>query len=463
MILAGYNVDFELIKELQGESGAFTPEVISASYARISRDPRDISELRKEARLQVRKARRSNETIVFGLGHSSVAEHAVFNFDIMGLSRLAVEELEGFRLASYTEKSQRYIKIGKDFVVPDEIAGTSCERDYLDLINDLADEYNRVYGKLVEEGEDEEVAKEDARYLLPLATESQLGMTVNARELEYMISRMASHELAEIRELSRKLADIAGEIAPSLVKYREPADYFRNMYRHPLKNINDAVEKIAQSEEEVRLVSITPEGDDTIAAAIIFSSGNEPFSSVRERVRSMKSEDKKRIIMATLKDIRAYDSVWREFEQVHALFELKVSASCFAQLKRHRMATLTAQHYDYGLGIKIPPSVERSGCADIFISSADRAAEIYKMISNSSAQAASYSLLNGHRRRVLFGADLREIYNFSRLRSDTHAQWEIRSLSERICEIVTDEMPLAAMLLGGKDSFDKLKNDVGAE
>jgi thymidylate synthase ThyX len=41
-----------------------------------------------------------------------------------------------------------------------------------------------------------------------------------------------------------------------------------------------------------------------------------------------------------------YDFPLREFEYPDLTFELVVSASCYAQLKRHRMATMTAQPYD---------------------------------------------------------------------------------------------------------------------
>ncbi len=104
VILAGFNIDTNLIEKLSDETIA-TPETISAAYARISRDPRDVPELRAEAREQVEKARRSNQAIVFGMSHHSVAEHAYFNFDILQISRLALEELEARRIgAAYTEK-----------------------------------------------------------------------------------------------------------------------------------------------------------------------------------------------------------------------------------------------------------------------------------------------------------------------------------------------------------------------
>ncbi|MBU0671896.1 MAG: FAD-dependent thymidylate synthase, partial [Candidatus Margulisbacteria bacterium] len=97
VILAGYNVDTEVLEDLKKTSRPrqdVTPETLSASYARISRDPRPINELRRIAREEVTKARQSNSTIIFKMGHHSIAEHAVFNFDILGVSRLALEEIE---------------------------------------------------------------------------------------------------------------------------------------------------------------------------------------------------------------------------------------------------------------------------------------------------------------------------------------------------------------------------------
>ena len=129
VILAGYNVDTDVLEDLKKTSHPrqdVTPETISASYARISRDPRPVDELRKVAREEVEKARKSNSTIIFKMGHHSIAEHAVFNFDILGVSRLALEEIEKFRLCAYTEKSQRYQKLTDDFVIPDEVRDEVC-------------------------------------------------------------------------------------------------------------------------------------------------------------------------------------------------------------------------------------------------------------------------------------------------------------------------------------------------
>ena len=128
--LAGFNMDADILRQLgPGRCPHFTPETLSAAYARISRSPLPIDQLRKKACQDVEKARKSNQKIIFEMGHHSVAEHAVFNFDIMGVSRLALEEIERFRLASYTEKSQRYVTLEGDLVLPRELRAPGDKKD----------------------------------------------------------------------------------------------------------------------------------------------------------------------------------------------------------------------------------------------------------------------------------------------------------------------------------------------
>ena len=91
VLLAGYNLDSDVIQEFAAEHPErqdLTPETVAAAYARISRNPRPVNELRSIARGEVEKARASNRNIVFEMGHSSIAEHAVFNLDILKVSRL---------------------------------------------------------------------------------------------------------------------------------------------------------------------------------------------------------------------------------------------------------------------------------------------------------------------------------------------------------------------------------------
>jgi len=459
--LAGFNVEAEILGEARKRFGeAVTPEVISASYARISRDPRSVRALRDEARGAVEKARASNERIVFGLGHSSVAEHAVLNLDITGISRLAVEEIEHFRLASYTEKSQRYIRLGRDIIVPAEMKGSRLEKEFRSLARGFHKVYEDAFGMIAASGEEIGAAKEDARYLMPLATATQLGMTVNAREIEYMIRRLAAHPLEELRAFSRRSFKVSKGLIPSLVRYPEPGPHdlgAPEAKREVCAMVGGRGGRKGSREGRVLLVDATADADVRLAACIIFSSCRIPMAEAAAAASRLGVRKREAIVAATMRSMEAHDTVWREFENIHFTFELVVSASCYAQLKRHRIATLVVQPYDPGLGISIPHTFERAKSVRLIRDAAERSERFYRSCAGDLGQAAEYILLNGHRRRVLLAMNLRELYHFSRLRSDTSAQWEIREVSDEMCRLAAEKAPSGASLLGGKDGFPERK------
>ena len=455
--LGGYNVDTRTIEELsRGFGQEVTPEVLSASYARISRDPRDVTVLREEARREVDRARRSNRAIVFGLGHSSVAEHAVFNFDIMDVSRLAVEAVEHFRLASFTEKSQRYIRLGKDFVRPREITESGFGKDFERLVSRLSDAYLELFEAIRSTGADEGTAQEDARYLMPLATAAQFGMTVNARELEYVIGKLAAHPLEELREISKRLSKASRKVAPSLVRYPEPTRHTvaATSVRRRMASLCDRTAPTEQS--PVALLEATPDADTRLAASLIFGAGAACYDDALEMAKRLGRRERARLITRSLEQMEPWDGVWREFENIVFIFEVVVSASCYAQLKRHRMTTQIVQRYDPRLGISIPQTVRDAGSVGRMREAASSAQKLYRSMRRDAGPAAEYALTNAHRRRVLLQIDLRELYHFSRLRSDAHAQWEIRRVSELMCAQARRVSPAGSALLGGKDEFPLL-------
>ena len=486
VVLAGYNVDREVIDDLKRRSSQrddVTPETLSAAYARISRDPRPADELRAVARREVERARRSNRTIIFKMGHHSVAEHAVFNFDIIGVSRLALEEIERFRLCSYTEKSQRYILLGDDFVIPEEIRRARLQQIFLKTIRAQNKLYHKLYAKLKphlfnkyrELGRDpgnlsvlEGWAKEDARYVVSLATEGQVGLTLNARNLELFIRRLAAKRLAELRELNRRIYELAREVAPSIILFTEATEYDSATYRGLEEEVRVRLEEpgkrsgrkkpaVRGGEETVSLVDSTPDGDDRILAALLHTTSSAAYDLCLRKVRWMTPAEKKGLIKAAFRRQEFYDFPLREFEYADLTFSMAVSASCFAQLKRHRMASLTCQRYDPSLGVTVPPAVEEVGAGPEFRRMIGGTEETYAVLEKKiGAEAAAYVLTNAHRRRVLFKVNVRELYHISRLREDPTAQWEIRHAAGIMSGLARKEMPLSCLLLGGKEAYPSL-------
>ncbi|PKN71183.1 MAG: thymidylate synthase (FAD) [Deltaproteobacteria bacterium HGW-Deltaproteobacteria-12] len=476
ILLAGYNLDYDLIKELKDKSNTaqdLTPETISAAYARISRSPKPVDELRALARSEVEKARKSNRNIVFDMGHSSVAEHAVFNIDVIGASRLLIEEIEKFRLCSYTEKSQRYVLFNKDFVVPEEIKKAGLSELFAAAIGRQNDYYRELYAKLrpyvfaenkalaanpANNSLLEGWAKEDARYTIALATETQLGMTINARNLELMLRRLAGMPLAEAREYSGKLYAATKDIAPSLIRYTEATEYDRltrvGLQRHAAVLAGkypqeDGIKK----NPAVQLSFATPEADNKAAAALLFASSGLAYGQCLVLAAGLASSEKKALFKTAFEHGKAHDAALRELENVDLQFELILSASCFAQLKRHRMATIVSQDYDPGLGVTIPPAICAIGQEKQFREIMRRTQDAYEQIRKKAPLAAPYVLTNAHRKRVLMKFNARELYHLARLRADGHAQWDIRRLSEEMLKKAKIVMPLTLLLACGKDSF----------
>ncbi len=477
--LAGYNVDTSVLNELKEKDKNredVTPEVLSAAYARISRDPRNITEIRADARQEVEKNRKSNSTIIFKMGHHSVAEHAVFNFDIIGASRFIMEEIEKFRLCSYTEKSQRYITLDKDYVIPKEIRGTNLESRFIQMINKQNEAYFTLYEKLkihvfkkyAELADDkknhnllEGWAKEDARYITSLATESQLGLTINARNLELMLRRFASHPLEEVTTLGKMIYNEVVQIAPSIIIFNQAND--RDIKSYPDLKISTAAllrsktisEEFIQSKSDVLLVESTCDGDNLIATALLHTSSQLPYGECKKIIEQCANAEKQNIFNTAFSNMQFYDSMLREFEFVNFTYNIILSSACFGQLKRHRMSSLTTQEYDPLLGNTIPDAIKEIGMEDFFKDIVNETNAVYADIKKQLPLAAPYILTNSHRKRVLIQVNARELYHIARLREDAHAQWDIRNISQKMSAEAKKIMPLTFSLICGKDKYNE--------
>jgi len=413
VILAGFNTD--------RENPASTPETLSAAYARISRDPSPVNELRAMSAREVETARESNRRIVFDYGHGSVAEHAVFNLDVLGVSRLAVEALQSFRLASFTEKSQRYIRIGEDWHLPSGIVDReSCTS----VVSELFDSYDKLLKDLARAGFERGTAREDARYLLPLAATSQMGMTVNARELEHMIRRLRAHPLEEVRALADALFAAVEPVAPSLMLFTTPSamDGIAHLQPAPIPG-----------PKEVELLHC--DGDERVAAWL---------------GRIFGQHDPRRLFEMAYGNLGVHDALPRAWELFRADFSITLSATAYAQMKRHRMCTQLVSAYDTRLGFTIPPSVREAGFEGFFTRAVKSAGDAADRL------GTHYLLTNAHRRQIMVSMNGREFHHFCRLRDDAHAQWHISGLAGEMLSLASRRAPQTLAMTCGKSRWTEV-------
>jgi len=153
---------------------------------------------------------------VVASGHHSVLEHASFTFNVSGVSRALTHQLVRHRLASFTQQSQRYVKLkDKGYVTPDTIENSSFAEEYHSMIKKISEFYQRMM--------DNKIPPEDARYILPNAAETSIVITMNARELLHFFTlRSCNRAQWEIRALSDEMLKQCKAVAPTIFEKAGP-------------------------------------------------------------------------------------------------------------------------------------------------------------------------------------------------------------------------------------------------
>ena len=176
------------------------------------------------------------------IGHESPIEHASFTFGIEGVSRSLLAQITRHRMASFSVKSQRYVREGSfEYVTPPEIASDpEAKRIYDEIMAEDQERYDRLTEILkakhkkefAAQGKDEKTADrlaekkaiEDARFVLPNACETQMVMTMNARSLmNFFRIRCCRRAQWEIRDIAEQMLSLVIKVAPNLFKNAGPS------------------------------------------------------------------------------------------------------------------------------------------------------------------------------------------------------------------------------------------------
>jgi len=138
-------------------------------------------------------------------GHMSPFEFADYTFRIEGISRVASHQLVRHRHLSFQHESQRAVKANR-FQYPPSMKDNAPLKAIMQTVYD-------AYDKLIESG----VEREDARYILPLATTSNMMMKGNARALiEFLELRCCKQTQEELRDGANQIALTLKNLHPTV-------------------------------------------------------------------------------------------------------------------------------------------------------------------------------------------------------------------------------------------------------
>ncbi len=410
---------------------------------------------------------------VLGYGHSSVAEGAIVGVGIEGVSSVCSDEFMNNRIGSFIEKSTRYVDFTRDsFHLDADFARTKegqAAKKYLDELFTFYQDCKKPVLEYVMKvapktaGTDESAWKRSCaarrfdaiRTLLPAATRTSFGWTVNARQLAHAISKMLSSPHAEVRQIGGLLKREAQKQLPSLLKYANENRYFSESR----KSLDELTQGMLQAKtstintntsgSSVVLVEDDTRAEEKLVAALLFEHSFVSYPDALAKAQSLSATEKSRVMDAALGKMGEFDYPQRFFENAHFTFDVTMDYGSYRDLHRHRMATQLIQPLSTRNGLHIPPDMEGAGLREKYLDMMKRAADVWELVyANPATRAnAAYLVPRGYNVRVLFSSNARELYHFIKLRSSAHAHYTIRLVAQEMWQEIHKKHPILSNYL----------------
>ena len=412
----------------------------------------------------VRRAEEFYERVLVGYGDDSVAELAGAHVAVEQVSTIAAKALEDSRIGiSPLEKSTRYVRFdrpgpdgrflyhrGPELTHPDyEAAADALFATYSRLVEPVTNAIREKFPQ--EEGETDRAWKSATRAkaldllrgLLPAGTLTNLGLFGNGRAFEYLITKMAAHELPECRRLATELHHELSMVIPSFVrraldeKYGRPAAERMNTVRAAMSRLARHAGPAA-TPPSVKLLEFDPDAERKVVAAALFPYSDAPLDE--------QAGDAPAVLDALMADrANRRQRVPRALEHAQYTFEITANFAAYRDLHRHRMLTQDRQVLGTSLGFDVPPGLVELGVASDFEKAVEGAAAAHRRLQRELGAAVSqYVVPLSFHVRWYFRASLREVYHLCELRTTPQGHPDYRWVAQQMFLRVQEVHPRLA-------------------
>jgi thymidylate synthase ThyX len=415
-------------------------------------------------RVAVRRAEDFYERVLVGYGDDSVAELAGAHVAVEQVSMLGAKALEDSRIGiSPLEKSTRYVRFDRPgydgrylFHRGEELAHPAYEpamdalfETYSSLVEPAVSAIRERFPR--EEEETDRAWKSATRAkafdllrgLLPAGALTNLGLFGNGRAFEYLITKLAAHELPECRGLATDLHQELSLVIPSFV--RRALDERHGMpAAERLARVRSATSRLARrapadpAPPSVRLVDHDPDAERKVVAAALFPSSTLGLES--------QDGDPAAVLEALLADrANRRQRAPRALEHAQYTFEIVANFGAYRDLHRHRMLSQERQLLGTSLGYDMPPGLAGLGVDSAFRRAVEAAAQAHRALEPAvGTELAQYAVPMAFRVRWYFRATLREVYHLCELRTTPQGHPDYRWIAQEMFRRVEEVQPRLA-------------------
>lgn len=420
-------------------------------------------------------------------GDDSVAELGGCAIAVENVSNVLAKYIEDRRIGlSPLEKSSRYVRFDiKDdhgrypYLRDADVMATNHAGEYERVLTMLFDMYSQFIPPLMEhlkdrfprtEGQSDKAytnalraqACDVTRYLLPMATQTNVGLVGNGRAFEYLIYQLRSSGLAEAQHYADLILEALKLIMPAFVR-RTSMDigsghvqYLTTMKmlarEHGIKHRGES-----KSDVTVKLIDWDREGEAKVAAGLMYEHSGMSFESAMAKIKKNPALIAE-IVHATVEPRRhRTHKPPRAFEHAVYQFEIVCDIGAYRDLHRHRILTQQRQPFTTELGYIVPDDIKTAGLEERYRGAMDEADTLYRKISPSLAEQAQYVVPFGYKIRFTMRLNAREAYHLCELRSTIQGHPSYRLVAHEMARAIQKVHPILnkAMMITW-DGYDTL-------
>lgn len=480
---AGYAYLKDIVTDPDGSiyvfNGSLNPITVAAAMARLSRRGDDMRvTILDEFTTSRDKDKKLLQRVITAYGDDSVQQLAGVHLVVEKASNLLTKKLEWGRLAAYLEQSTRYIYFDEQdsegnyrFHVPTHF-DDQTKAVYITTLRDIFTLYSRMVRALTDyiahtsstpeaerdtawKGAVRAQACDAVRAVLPVATESTVGIYASGQALESLIMHLLSDELPEARTAGETILTEARKVLPDFLERADKPDRGGAMIAYRA-NTRAAVKRLAEkylstghttSAEPVTLTSFWPRNELDIVPDMLYEFSDQPLESIKDTVDAWNYDKKTEVFTTYMGErLNRRHRPGRALEKIHYSWDLVCDYGIFRDLQRHRMVDdLEWQQLTPRYGYEVPELIEAAGLTDDFERCFDLSLQLYSRLQQGGYHTeAQYATLLGHRMRWKVTYNARQAFHFHELRSSPQGHPGYRKLIQQMQAKLAEVHPLVA-------------------
>lgn len=466
------------------------PEKSAYALARYSRSPDSIEDSLRW--VHSHSSEKFWEQFYFAYGHGSIADLGHVTVCFENISELAAIRLEDEPLWDGQAKSSRYQNFeASGSFVPTSIQDSEAEGVFRGILGSLFNVYCELKDpihRILSERDPRPAAMTQAqydrtiaartfdvtRYLLPLASKTNVGQVVSIRTLEKQITRLLSAHLPELHtigeELKRACAKPPSQVwaelennlhradeplAPTLARHAKMSTYQSEVYRDLLRHAKDIVRQAELDQpsgwggqsEAVDLIEAHPPLDE-IVTTLLYRVSHAPYRMLLQLVQSWSEKEKQDLVGVAFQRRGPHDELIKEFRSGYAfIFDILMDIGGWRDMHRHRRCQQVQQNFTTLHGYDVPSVLRDAGVEKAYRQAMDAVRQDIETLRGQNQEAALYAIPFGFKVRCLFKMDFAEAEYVSQLRSGVKGHWSYRTIAWLMKQKIAERYPYLGELI----------------